>query len=354
MSSDTLRRMSVAQLRQKLKENDIPVPTKGSGKNGAVLKDDLIGLLRSQKRREIQTSGVGMRDYLPNEMVMDIALRTPEDAIGALCRTDKNLRLLCHDVGFWKAYFSTHEYGTLLKILLSGEDDTSDYELFRWLWKNGESFGSVKDNTLYKQLVKKINDIAKKKGYRSSNKELSDFLLYMWKYAPLSERSRFYPEVVENLNNFLKRWAIIPKIEGVEDFYFRKRIPDNAEELGIDYDDDIYYQYTQGLEEDEEAAEEFKQLSELVLFTGEYYELIRPLYFFVGPGPGAAEIKTHDKVSRGFIPNTNQTVGQVLQQMAYVGFDPIKEITEKAGAIEFVEIDEEADYPTLIVNFEFS
>jgi hypothetical protein len=285
--------------------------------------------LRTSPKRKALGEELALREHLPEEMTMEIALRTPEDSIGNLCLTDRKYNSLCHNFRFWGYYFAHHDYGTVLYHLIDIDSNTHNYELFEWLWKNGDQIGPVKTKEVYDSISKTIDK------YRERNWEFyNDLLLYIWKYAPISERSGFHADVVDEVNRFLKKWSVVPKIGGMEEFSFRKKKSE---------------------EEDEDGAEEFDLISNLILFTGEYYELVHPLMFLVTIGKSVGRIKTYDKVSRASISHSSQTVREILQQSAYLGYDhaPMMAVTDEAGSIESIRIDTTSDVPTLIFTFEY-
>ena len=177
----------------------------------------------------------------------------------------------------------------------------------------------------------------------------------IWKYAPDTERNQFNQDVVDQLNEFLTRWSVAPKITGPDDFYFRKQAPKN-----VDYDENdyIYYVYEQSLVDlDDETAQEWKELLKRPLFRGQYYELvIHSNYDTIlshNPKYITSYIDSTDHISRAYRFNDDRNMGVVLTQAAFLGFDGNMNVSEEAGSISRVEIDHDALFPTLKITFEY-
>lgn len=325
-----LSTLTVAQLKNRLKIAGIAVPTIGSGAKGNIIKADLIDALLVMKGEE----NVRIRNVLPSEMIRTIALKTSPTDIIEMCRTDQSFHRMCKDLSFWNEYFdgSQDKFHSLTVHLFQKED----YNTFLFLWKNLDKISINRDTNTYMfayNAAVKLDD--------------NDLATNIWRFAPIEKRSRFHQDIVYKLNDFFKQWHIAPRInefsEGSESFYFVKQ--------PFDEEDDEFYDIE--LYEDMDPIAEWEILSQMILFTGEFYQLSTIAYYLGGP-KFALEFNTRDTISRAFRKDTKLTVVEVFRQIAYLGYDPRNKATGNAGFIKKLKIDETAKYPTLLIDFEVS
>ncbi len=95
----------VADLKNLLLQYDI-LPTKGSGKNGNVIKADLLRAAKKIKKdryNQINTYDA-INPNLPEDIMMEILLNADIKTIEQYCYT-KKYQKICNDVNFWKSLF---------------------------------------------------------------------------------------------------------------------------------------------------------------------------------------------------------------------------------------------------------
>lgn len=325
---------------------------KRSGNNGSVIKadhedsfsdDNKIRKKHKTKKSSIKPSTKvnddvrsTIYDALPTDMITKIALDTDIGDIANLCRTDTKIAKMCDSFIFWHNYLGNNndKFFDLIAHLLKAKE----YNLFLFLWANTDKFGIDKDNKMYQYAMK-----------TADRRKNNDLLLKIWKYAPIANRSYFHEDVVKQLNKFLKSWGIAPLVGyDPDDWYFVK------------HDDTFEYEQYSFMNK---PIKQWEKLKEMVIFTGSFYQLATPATYSITPATlddslhlklPYIHVDTRDTVSRSFRWNVDVKVTDVIANIAYLGYDPIMEVSNHAGVIEKITIDESSKYPTLLINFEES
>ncbi len=136
----------VADLKNLLLQYDI-LPTKGSGKNGNVIKIDLLRAAKKIKKdryNQINTYDA-INPNLPEDIMMEILLNADIKTIEQYCYT-KKYQKICHDVNFWKSLFDRNNLPLF-------ETPTTTEEWINMYYKMGNIINEV--NLLLKLINKK-------------------------------------------------------------------------------------------------------------------------------------------------------------------------------------------------------
>ena len=95
----------VADLKNLLLQYDI-LPTKGTGKNGNVIKADLLRAVKKLKLNDMLKNVIDKYDIpnLPEDIMMEILSKADINTIEQYCYT-KKYQKICHDVNYWISLF---------------------------------------------------------------------------------------------------------------------------------------------------------------------------------------------------------------------------------------------------------
>ncbi len=338
MSTKDLNKLTITQLKSKLKRDGISVPKVGTGSNGTIIKKDLIKannnkIITKNNDTSSSTSEDSLRDILPEEIITEISLNANNLDIANLCRTDKKMAKMCNSLVFWQNYF--HGDNNIFFDLIKQLFKTKEYNLFLFLWENTDNIGIKKDIEMYQYALQ-----------YTKNDELK---LKIWKFVPMSNRSYFHEEVVDKLNKNLKRWGIAPSVgHDADDWFFVK------------HDDNFDYTRYSDLTK---PIKEWETLKDMVLFTGSFYQLSTVANYEVATGTLNDQVdfklptidsEIRDTISRIYKWNIDIKVVDIFKNIAYIGYDAISDVSSKAGMVQNIKIDKDAKYPTLLIEFEES
>jgi len=148
-SNNTNRKLTRGELETYMEDNNIPIPTQGSGKNGRIIKKDLIVTIDKSKKGTQKQRKIPNLSDLPTDMYQIISDGLDTRSVLNLCETNKSFNeYICKNLFFWIGRLKK-DFGVIYK----GKNTQEASETYKKYLLEGESVIDA-----YKEYKKVVND----------------------------------------------------------------------------------------------------------------------------------------------------------------------------------------------------